>query len=84
MSSATAVLLSAGLDSAVLAASEARSARVHPIYVSAGLAWERTELDVAGKQAFFGTPTDAAGSLMRTLAESRFAEDQSSQVRQPH
>jgi 7-cyano-7-deazaguanine synthase len=46
MSSATAVLLSAGLDSAVLAASEARSARVHPIYVSTGLAWERTELDV--------------------------------------
>jgi 7-cyano-7-deazaguanine synthase len=46
MSSATAILLSAGLDSAVLAAAEARSARVHPIYVSAGLAWERTELDV--------------------------------------
>ncbi|MGH9257909.1 MAG: 7-cyano-7-deazaguanine synthase [Vicinamibacterales bacterium] len=40
----TAVLLSAGLDSAVLAASEARSARVHPIYVSAGLAWEDAEL----------------------------------------
>jgi 7-cyano-7-deazaguanine synthase len=40
---ATAVLLSAGLDSAVLAAAEARDARVHPIYVSAGLAWERDE-----------------------------------------
>jgi 7-cyano-7-deazaguanine synthase len=40
----TAVLLSAGLDSAVLAASEARTARVHPIYVSAGLAWESEEL----------------------------------------
>ena len=40
----TAVLLSAGLDSAVLAASEARSSRVHPIYVSAGLAWEPEEL----------------------------------------
>jgi len=40
----TAVLLSAGLDSAVLAASEARSGRVHPIYVSAGLAWEASEL----------------------------------------
>ena len=39
----TAVLLSAGLDSAVLAASEARSFRVHPIYVSAGLAWEEEE-----------------------------------------
>jgi 7-cyano-7-deazaguanine synthase len=40
----TAVLLSAGLDSAVLAASEARRDRVHPIYVSAGLAWEPGEL----------------------------------------
>jgi 7-cyano-7-deazaguanine synthase len=40
----TAVLLSAGLDSAVLAAFEAQSWRVHPIYVSAGLAWEQEEL----------------------------------------
>ena len=39
----TAVLLSAGLDSAVLAASEARTAIVHPIYVSAGLAWDEEE-----------------------------------------
>jgi len=39
-----AVLLSAGLDSAVLAAHEAIAARVHPIYVSSGLAWEREEL----------------------------------------
>lgn len=38
-----AVLLSAGLDSAVLAASEARRHVVHPIYVSAGLAWEAHE-----------------------------------------
>lgn len=42
----SAVLLSAGLDSAVLAASEARTARVHPIYVSTGLAWEPGELAV--------------------------------------
>jgi 7-cyano-7-deazaguanine synthase len=40
----TAVLLSAGLDSAVLAAAEARAATVQPIYVSTGLAWEREEL----------------------------------------
>ena len=40
----SAVLLSAGLDSAVLAAAELRRARVQPIYVSAGLAWEREEL----------------------------------------
>ena len=41
---AVAVLLSAGLDSAVLAAHEAHRARVNPIYVSAGLAWEQEEL----------------------------------------
>jgi len=41
--SATAVLLSAGLDSAVLAAAEARTFSVHPIYVSTGLAWEAEE-----------------------------------------
>ena len=40
----TGVLLSAGLDSAVLAASEARAARVQPIYITTGLAWEASEL----------------------------------------
>ena len=40
----TVVLLSAGLDSAVLAAVEAQTFRVHPIYVTAGLAWEDEEL----------------------------------------
>jgi 7-cyano-7-deazaguanine synthase len=46
---ATAVLLSAGLDSAVLAASEARTSRVHPVYVSAGLAWESDERAVLNR-----------------------------------
>lgn len=40
----TAVLLSSGLDSAVLVAAEARAGEVHPIYISTGLAWERGEL----------------------------------------
>ena len=40
----TLVLLSGGLDSAVLAAHEARSAAVQPVYVSAGFAWEPGEL----------------------------------------
>jgi 7-cyano-7-deazaguanine synthase len=40
----TAVLLSGGLDSAVLVADEARRAVVQPIYVAAGLAWEAAEL----------------------------------------
>ena len=39
-----AVLCSGGLDSAVLVAHEARTARVQPVYVSAGLAWEDEEL----------------------------------------
>jgi 7-cyano-7-deazaguanine synthase len=37
------VLLSGGLDSAVLLAHEAQRARVHPVYVSVGLAWEGAE-----------------------------------------
>jgi 7-cyano-7-deazaguanine synthase len=37
------VLLSGGLDSAVLAAQEARTYRVHPVYVASGLAWEEGE-----------------------------------------
>lgn len=39
-----AVLLSGGLDSAVLAARAARSSLVQPVYVSAGLAWEAEEM----------------------------------------
>ena len=35
----TAVLFSAGLDSAVLAAQEAQHGPVWPLYVSVGLAW---------------------------------------------
>ena len=40
---ATAVLMSGGLDSAVLAAVEAQEHDVQPIYVSCGLAWEPNE-----------------------------------------
>ena len=40
----TLVLLSGGLDSAVLAAHEAQTATVLPVYVSVGLAWEAAEL----------------------------------------
>ena len=39
----TIVLLSGGLDSAVLLAHEAERARVLPVYVSVGLAWESAE-----------------------------------------
>ena len=40
----TLVLLSGGLDSAVLAAHEAQTSRVLPVYVSVGLAWEAAEI----------------------------------------
>ena len=39
----TVILLSGGLDSAVLVAHEAQKARVLPVYVSVGLAWEAEE-----------------------------------------
>lgn len=41
----TAVLLSGGLDSAVLLADEAERDEVQPVYISVGLAWEAAELD---------------------------------------
>lgn len=41
----TAVLLSGGLDSAVLLAEEAARDEVQPIYVSVGLTWEPAELE---------------------------------------
>jgi len=42
----SAVLLSGGVDSAVLLADEATRGEVQPIYVSVGLAWEVAELSV--------------------------------------
>jgi len=47
--SASAVLFSGGLDSAVLAAEEAASHVVHPLYVSAGLSWEAAERFMASR-----------------------------------
>jgi 7-cyano-7-deazaguanine synthase len=40
------VLLSGGLDSAVLAADEAQLRTVHPVYVAAGFAWEEAEQEI--------------------------------------
>ena len=47
--STTLVLLSGGLDSAVLAAHEAQSSRVLPVYVSVGLAWEEAEVAMVAR-----------------------------------
>jgi 7-cyano-7-deazaguanine synthase len=46
---ASAVLLSGGLDSAVLLVEEASRGEVHPVYVSAGLAWEQAERDAIAR-----------------------------------
>ena len=43
------MLFSAGLDSAVLLADAARDARVRPIYVGVGFAWEDEERRMAGR-----------------------------------
>jgi len=63
--SRTAVLLSADLDSAVLAASEARTSRVQPIYVSTGLAWEAEEQ--AALERLLATPAFAGVDPPATL-----------------
>jgi 7-cyano-7-deazaguanine synthase len=44
-----AVLLSGGLDSAVLVAEEAASNEVQPVYVSVGLAWEAAERAIVAR-----------------------------------
>jgi 7-cyano-7-deazaguanine synthase len=44
----TAVLLSGGLDSAVLLAEEVAHDEVQPVYISVGLAWEAAERDAVG------------------------------------
>lgn len=62
----TAVLLSAGLDSAVLAASEARTSEVQPIYVSTGLSWEGEEL--ATLERLLATPPYARVAPLARLA----------------
>jgi 7-cyano-7-deazaguanine synthase len=54
------VMLSGGLDSAVLAAEEARTYVVHPVYVAGGLAWEEGEQrvirELLGRPPFRGAP----------------------------
>ena len=45
----TAVLLSGGLDSAVLVADEAAAGDVQPVYVSVGLAWEAAERAIVSR-----------------------------------
>ena len=60
----TAVLLSGGLDSAVLLAEEAADGDVQPIYISVGLAWEAAE-----RQALRHFLADGLSSRVRPLVE---------------
>jgi 7-cyano-7-deazaguanine synthase len=62
----TAVLLSGGLDSAVLVAEEAAAGEVQPIYVTVGLAWERAERAIVSR--FLASPAlEARGDRVRPL-----------------
>ena len=67
----TLVLLSGGLDSAVLAAHEAQTARVLPVYVSVGLAWEDAE--VAMVERLLAAPAYAGASIRSRASRSRCA-----------
>jgi 7-cyano-7-deazaguanine synthase len=62
----TAVLLSGGLDSAVLVADEAASGDVQPIYVSVGLAWESAEASLVPR-FLASAPLAAHGGRIRPL-----------------
>jgi 7-cyano-7-deazaguanine synthase len=60
----TVVLLSGGLDSAVLAAHEAHTSRIVPVYVGVGLAWEDAELAMVHRLLATG-PYRNADPLLR-------------------
>ena len=57
-------MLSGGLDSAVLAAEEARTFVVHPVYVAGGLAWEEGEQDVVRRLLSHPPFTNGAHRVM--------------------
>ena len=61
----TLVLLSGGLDSAVLAAHEAQTERVLPVYVSVGLAWEDAEVRMVEQLLASPAFTGKADPLVR-------------------
>jgi 7-cyano-7-deazaguanine synthase len=65
-----AVLLSGGLDSAVLAARAARTDIVQPVYVSAGLAWEPEELALVSRLLRSSTYASGVLPLARILVDA--------------
>jgi len=67
----TAVLFSGGLDSAVLLAEEAAAGEVHPIYVSAALAWEGTEQAMVSRFLASATLRERVGTLVSLAVDMR-------------
>ena len=67
-------MLSGGLDSAVLAADEARTYVVHPVYVAGGLAWEEGEQRIIrqllSRPPFSGADAD---NVVQPLARLEFS-----------
>src|ERR1700674_1962985 len=68
---ATAVLLSGGLDSAVLLADEAARGEVQPIYVGAGLAWEPAERSIVEALLHSGALAGRARDLVTLSVDMR-------------
>jgi 7-cyano-7-deazaguanine synthase len=66
------VMLSGGLDSAVLAAEESRTYIVHPVYVAGGLAWEEGEQRVV-RQLLGGPPFSNAANPVLPLTRLEFS-----------
>jgi 7-cyano-7-deazaguanine synthase len=66
------VMLSGGLDSAVLAADEARTYVVHPVYVAGGLAWEEGEQRVV-RQLLAHPAFSSAANPVQPLARLEFS-----------
>jgi 7-cyano-7-deazaguanine synthase len=67
----TIVLLSGGLDSAVLLAHEAARAPVLPIYVEVGLAWEHAERQMLGHLLLAPVFKDGVGPLQTLSFDMR-------------
>ena len=65
-------MLSGGLDSAVLAAEEARTYVVHPVYVAGGLAWEEGEQRVI-RQLLGRPPFSNGANRIEPLARLEFS-----------
>jgi len=65
-------MLSGGLDSAVLAAEEARTCIVHPVYVAGGLAWEEGEQRLV-RQLLSSPPLSNSTNPVQPLARLEFS-----------